>query len=66
MAIMIPMHDEWKLATPEYTDLVTCERCDDLFEEAQVNEISFRDADGDRQNRFCCGGCTDRIFEGDF
>lgn len=58
-------YDNWKLDSPNYSDQYDCERCDELFDESDLQEVTYLDADGDRQTKFICGSCLDRINEGD-
>jgi hypothetical protein len=57
-------YDAWKLDTPKYSDKYDCEHCDELFDETELNEVTFRDADFDKQTRFVCECCHDSILEG--
>jgi hypothetical protein len=65
MTILIKGLDSYKLASPDYSDQYECQKCDELFDDEDLHEMTYFDADGDKQTKHLCGGCIDRIHEGD-
>ena len=61
-------YDTYKLTTPDYydSDLELCELCDEVFHEDDIQEFTYKDADGDRQTRFICPSCIDKINQGEY
>jgi hypothetical protein len=63
-------YDNWKLDNGFKDDdyyKSTCEKCEELFEDDDLNEVTWRDADGDRKTMFLCEGCEHKVvYEGDY
>jgi len=57
-------YDNWKLDNGE-VEGCQCEGCDEVFrDEEDVQEYSWRDADFDKQTKFLCDKCIERIQDG--
>lgn len=56
-------YDDWRLGNGE--TIWDCENCTITGEEEEFEEYSWYDADRDRQCKFLCRKCIDRIEEGD-
>lgn len=52
-------HDDYKLDTPQW-DKVECDHCEELFEEDDVNEVWYRDADRDKRCLWLCEKCEEK------
>lgn len=53
-------YDTWKLDNNE-PDKYDCEICGDLFDSEDLEEVTYYDADRDKQCHFMCIKCMEEI-----
>jgi len=51
-------YDAWKLDNGE-PDYYECEHCEAHCNDDEIEETTFRDADGDKRTMFLCQRCID-------
>jgi len=54
-------YDQWKLNNP-YTDKSECEHCENAFDDDDINEVSYRDADRSLITTWICIRCEEKQF----
>lgn len=63
-------YDNWRLSNGEdervvNEDLFECDACDSYTREEDFEEVTYRDADGDKQTKFLCECCQEKAMMGE-